>query len=252
MIKSNFMPCGSVGPKGDDGITPHIGSNGNWFLGEKDTNTTATGPRGPRGFRGEQGLKGDSGDNVKLCDTIFNSHTTEQIDTFATHDYRESFDITQILDIEDLKIGDTVGLFIDNSDTGNQSIYFGVVQEKNLNSLVCLGRGAIHSGVKTTVSSLKPSVEGFSKFNVTVTKRKDIVYCNIDVNITTQPNDMTKLFDVPVGYRPLTTTSVYCIISGAICRLAIDPNGSVQLAKVVIGNMETSKDSSVSFNYKLD
>lgn len=249
MIKSNFMPCGSIGPKGDNGITPHIGSNGNWFLGEKDTNVKAEGPRGQRGFRGEQGLKGES---VILCDTIFDPHTTERIDAFSVNNYRESFDISQILDTENISVGSVVGLFIDNSDTGNQSIYFGIVQEKNLNSLVCLGRGAIHSGVKTTVSSLKPSVEGFSKFNVTVTKRKDIVYCNIDVNVTSQPSDMTKLFDVPVGYRPLTTTSVYCIISGAICRLAIDPNGSVQLAKVFIGNMETSKDSSVSFNYKLD
>lgn len=249
MIKSNFMPCGSIGPKGEDGITPHIGSNGNWYLGEQDTNIGATGPRGPRGFRGEQGLKGES---VILCDTIFDPHTTERIDAFAVNNYRESFDISQILDTENISVGSAVGLFIDNSDTGNQSIYFGVVQEKNLNSLICLGRGAIHSGVKTTVSSLKPSVEGFSKFNVTVTKRKDIVYCNIDVNVTNQPNDMTKLFDVPVGYRPLTTSSVYCIMSGAICRLVIDPNGSVQLAKVVIGDMETSKDSSVSFNYKLD
>ena len=249
MIKSNFMPCGSIGPKGENGITPHIGSNGNWYLGEQDTNIGATGPRGPRGFRGEQGLKGES---VILCDTIFDPHTTERIDAFAVNNYRESFDISQILDTENISVGSVVGLFIDNSDTGNQSIYFGVVQEKNLNSLICLGRGAIHSGVKTTVSSLKPSVEGFSKFNVTVTKRKDIVYCNIDINVTNQPSDMTKLFDVPVGYRPLTTSSVYCIMSGAICRLVIDPNGSVQLAKVVIGDMETSKDSSVSFNYKLD
>lgn len=249
MIKSNFMPCGSLGPKGDDGITPHVGSNGNWYLGEQDTNIGATGPRGPRGFRGEQGLKGES---VILCDTIFDPHTTERIDAFAVNNYRESFDISQILDTENISVGSAVGLFIDNSDTGNQSIYFGVVQEKNLNSLVCLGRGVIHSGVKTTVQSLKPSVEGFSKFNVTATKRKDIVYCNIDVNVTSQPSDMTKLFDVPVGYRPLTTSSVYCIMSGAICRLVIDPNGSVQLAKVVIGNMETSIDSSVSFNYKLD
>lgn len=252
MIKSNFMLCGSQGAKGDDGITPHVGSNGNWFLGEKDTNVPATGSRGQRGFRGEQGLKGDKGNSIILCDTIFNPHTTEQLDNFATHDYRESFDVTQVLDSETLSIGDTVGLFIDNSDTGNQSLYFGVVQEKSVTSLVCLGRGVIHSGVKTSVNSLKPSVEGFTKFNVTVTKRKDIVYCNIDVNVSQQPSDMTKLFDVPINYRSLTTTSVYCIISGAICRLVIDPNGSVQLAKVVIGNMETSKDSSVSFNYKLD
>ncbi len=60
MIKSNFMPCGSTGAKGDNGITPHIGGNGNWYLGDKDTGVHATGARGQRGFRGEKGEKGDT------------------------------------------------------------------------------------------------------------------------------------------------------------------------------------------------
>ncbi len=34
---------GRVGPKGNDGLTPHVGSNGNWFLGNKDTGVSATG-----------------------------------------------------------------------------------------------------------------------------------------------------------------------------------------------------------------
>ena len=63
-----------------DGITPTIGDNGNWFLGDVDTNkpsrgeqgpagpkgdTGAQGPQGemgPQGPRGEQGDKGDKGD----------------------------------------------------------------------------------------------------------------------------------------------------------------------------------------------
>ena len=62
MIKSNFRPCGNIGPKGDNGETPHIGSNGNWFIGEKDTGIQAQGPRGQRGFRGETGAKGEKGE----------------------------------------------------------------------------------------------------------------------------------------------------------------------------------------------
>lgn len=31
------------GPKGDDGVTPHIGQNGNWFIGDTDTNVKAQG-----------------------------------------------------------------------------------------------------------------------------------------------------------------------------------------------------------------
>ena len=61
---------------GADGITPTIGENGNWFLGDVDTNkpsrgeqgpagpkgdTGGTGPQGPRGEIGPQGPQGDAG-----------------------------------------------------------------------------------------------------------------------------------------------------------------------------------------------
>jgi hypothetical protein len=32
---------------GDDGITPHIGANGNWYTGDTDTGVRAQGPQGP-------------------------------------------------------------------------------------------------------------------------------------------------------------------------------------------------------------
>lgn len=32
---------GEPGPKGEAGITPHIGENGNWFIGETDTGVKA-------------------------------------------------------------------------------------------------------------------------------------------------------------------------------------------------------------------
>lgn len=61
---------------GADGITPTIGDNGNWYLGDTDTNkpsrgeqgpagpkgdTGGTGPQGPRGEIGPQGPQGDVG-----------------------------------------------------------------------------------------------------------------------------------------------------------------------------------------------
>ncbi len=48
-------PKGDPGEKGDtgaDGITPHIGDNGNWYLGTEDTGKPS---------RGETGAKGDTG-----------------------------------------------------------------------------------------------------------------------------------------------------------------------------------------------
>ena len=43
---------GSKGDPGDNGITPIIGENGNWYLGDEDTGKPS---------RGEQGPKGDTG-----------------------------------------------------------------------------------------------------------------------------------------------------------------------------------------------
>ena len=53
---------GTNGTDGEDGITPHIGENGNWFLGETDTGKPSRGEQGPQGIQGEKGEKGDTGD----------------------------------------------------------------------------------------------------------------------------------------------------------------------------------------------
>ena len=55
-----------------DGVTPTIGENGNWYLGETDTGKPSRGDKGeqgPQGLKGDkgeqgpQGLKGDKGDS---------------------------------------------------------------------------------------------------------------------------------------------------------------------------------------------
>lgn len=43
---------GSPGEDGDDGVTPHIGANGNWWIGETDTGTKAQGEPGQPGRPG--------------------------------------------------------------------------------------------------------------------------------------------------------------------------------------------------------
>ena len=44
-------PQGPEGPAGTDGITPTIGSNGNWYLGKKDTGKPSRGPEGSAGTK---------------------------------------------------------------------------------------------------------------------------------------------------------------------------------------------------------
>lgn len=46
---------------GENGISPSIGSNGNWFIGDADTGITAEGTPGPQGEAGPAGPQGETG-----------------------------------------------------------------------------------------------------------------------------------------------------------------------------------------------
>ena len=50
-----------VGAGGANGLTPHIGANGNWWIGDTDTLKPARGEQGIQGLRGERGLQGERG-----------------------------------------------------------------------------------------------------------------------------------------------------------------------------------------------
>lgn len=52
---------GTPGKDGVNGVTPHVGSNGNWFIGETDTGIPATGPAGGQGLPGTPGEDGKDG-----------------------------------------------------------------------------------------------------------------------------------------------------------------------------------------------
>ena len=45
----------AAGTNGSDGTTPHIGGNGNWFIGNKDTKIKAAGANGKDGLPGKDG-----------------------------------------------------------------------------------------------------------------------------------------------------------------------------------------------------
>lgn len=72
-LKGDPGEKGDPGAAGADGITPHIGENGNWYIGENNTgkpsrgatgakgDAGATGPAGPVGPRGPAGANGKDG-----------------------------------------------------------------------------------------------------------------------------------------------------------------------------------------------
>lgn len=48
-VDTGISATGAQGETGDNGVTPHIGDNGNWFVGNNDTGVKAQGPAGQNG-----------------------------------------------------------------------------------------------------------------------------------------------------------------------------------------------------------
>ena len=69
-IEGNINPSGKIvasmiapkGAKGDPGVTPTIGENGNWYLGDTDTGKPSKGEKGDKGDKGDTGAQGPKGD----------------------------------------------------------------------------------------------------------------------------------------------------------------------------------------------
>lgn len=69
---------------GADGITPTIGDNGNWFLGDVDTNKPSRGETGARGEKGDTGAQGPKGEQGPKGDTGDVGPQGQKGDTGAT------------------------------------------------------------------------------------------------------------------------------------------------------------------------
>ena len=59
------------GEDGRNGETPHIGENGNWWIGDTDTGVPARGPEGPEGPAGSDGQPGSQGEPGKDGNTPY-------------------------------------------------------------------------------------------------------------------------------------------------------------------------------------
>lgn len=67
---------GQDGVSGTDGITPHIGDNGNWFIGETDTNKPSQGTNGVNGNDGVGIAKSEVNTSGELVITYSNGDST--------------------------------------------------------------------------------------------------------------------------------------------------------------------------------
>lgn len=103
---------------------------------------------GQQGIQGEQGKQGIQGWSIIPCGTSLAPMTKAQIDELSSYGFIQSFDLAKIIRVDELRVGDTVALFINCLDTNSPSIYFGEIVEITTKTITCHGRGAIHSGLK--------------------------------------------------------------------------------------------------------
>ncbi len=62
LVMAAFTAC-TAGQDGKDGLTPYIGENGNWWIGDTDTGVSASGSNGAQGETGKDGLTPYIGEN---------------------------------------------------------------------------------------------------------------------------------------------------------------------------------------------
>lgn len=72
---------GTDGINGVDGITPTIGENGNWFIGDTDTGKPARGEKGEKGEQGIQGVQGIVGQDGITPDISINATVNNNVGT---------------------------------------------------------------------------------------------------------------------------------------------------------------------------
>ena len=68
---------GEPGEDGENGITPTIGDNGNWYLDTLDTGKPSRGEKGDQGEKGEKGDAGMSYEEGQWTPRLFNTTSNE-------------------------------------------------------------------------------------------------------------------------------------------------------------------------------
>ena len=107
---------GTNGTNGSDGLTPYIGTNGHWFIGEQDTGVLAQGKNGTDGTNGTNGTNGANGVGILKVEKI---RSEGLVDTYtitltngATYDFTVTNGKDGILPQEDPDAPTPDGYFV--------------------------------------------------------------------------------------------------------------------------------------------
>ena len=123
LSNGNIVDCGDLGIEngidgvnGQDGKTPTIGENGNWFIDGEDTGKPAY-VKGDKGDKGDKGQEGDDGVGVEEITLI---GTVGLVDTYEieyTDGRKTTFTVTNAKSIEKTEIVDGNLIIYYNNDT---------------------------------------------------------------------------------------------------------------------------------------
>ncbi len=110
-----------TGASGEDGQTPHVGDNGNWFIGNEDTGIGARGRDGQNGADGKDGK--DGRDAVPPTVTIGDNGNwfVDGVDTGRKAVGQDGADGKDGVS-PTVTIGDNGNWFIDGVDTGKKAV----------------------------------------------------------------------------------------------------------------------------------
>ena len=180
---------GDTGETGKDGLTPYIGSNGNWYIGEEDTGVTAAGTNGDNGEDGKDGLTPHIGENgnwfIGEKDTGVKAVGTDGKNGEDGADGKDGVSVVGVTSSADkwgIKITHT---FIMSDNTTKESSYYVVdpfryyaaYNDEDLKTLVSYGASSIRllsnidmdTGIVITKGEFVVDLNGY---NISITKDK--------------------------------------------------------------------------------
>ncbi len=217
----------AVGLKGDNGITPHIGDNGNWFIGDTDTNVPAKGSVDGVAFEVDQEYNSNS-ENPQSGTAVkqgIDNSVGNIADALALIVEGSSVVPTSILDLLSSKLGDQ---FLNR--------YHTQIEEKINDS--------VNNGIVNLYKSYKSSVKKLEAGSLVL--QPNHIYAVVIVGSTVQDTLSTVLDEGTTETTPsepevLCTASVYDEVGNNVLITG-------RMVGAIVGNYgDTSVDKAEAF-----
>lgn len=170
------------GQNGQDGITPTIGQNGNWFLGETDTGKPSRGIQGEKGQDGENGTDGHDG--VDGQDAKINGVNTLTIEAGSNINLEQE--------------GNTLTISSTGGGSGGTTNYQDLTNKPSINNVTLTGNKSLNDlGIQAAgnyiTNEADPTVPSYVK-NIT---QSNINSWNNKSNFSGNYNDLTNKPTIP-------------------------------------------------------